>query len=156
MPRLVMTLCAAAWLLTAAGGWAVEPAEELKQLHGTWQPVSAAVGDKPLPAETLAHIRLVIEDGRYTATVGESVDGGQLKIDPRQSPKAMDLVSQEGSEAGKAVLAIYELEGDRLTICYSLEEGMRPTELKTGGSMQRVLVRYERKRLAAGQQPMVR
>lgn len=138
-------VCGLAAALYAAALVAAEPADELKKLQGTWQPVSAAVGDNALPPETLAHIQLEIADGRYTATVGESVDKGAIRIDPRQSPKAIDLVCDTASDDRKTVLAIYELDGDRLTICYSLEAGVRPTELKTGGSTQRVLVAYQRK-----------
>jgi uncharacterized protein (TIGR03067 family) len=140
------TACWFVVLLPAVWAAAADPADDVKRLQGTWRPVKAAVGDSLLPPETLAHIELAIDGSRYVATVGESVDKGSFKIDPSKSPKSMDLVAADGATSGKTTLAVYELEGDTLTICYSLDEGVRPTELKTGGSMQRVLVTYRRQR----------
>ena len=48
------------------------------------------------------------------------------KIDPSKSPKELDLHFTEEDKKGKVCLAIYELDGDKLTICTNTK--LRPTD----------------------------
>jgi uncharacterized protein (TIGR03067 family) len=121
-------------------------ANDAKQLAGTWLPKEVSIGDAKLDGATLANTQLVIEADRYTVTSGESVDKGTLKFDAKATPKTMDIVGTEGPNKDKSILAIYELDGDKLTVCYSLEPGVRPAEFKSAGDSKRVLAKYERKK----------
>ena len=123
-----------------------QAADEQKLLAGTWVPKELSIGDARLDDATAAKIQLVIEGDRYTVTSGETVDKGTLKFDAKPTPKTMDISGTEGPNKGKTILAIYELDGDKLTICYSLEPGARPAEFKSAGDSKRVLAKYERKK----------
>ena len=43
----------------------------------------------------------------------------------------MDIFGADGPNKGKTILAIYELNGDTLRVCYDLTGKVRPTEFKT-------------------------
>ena len=55
-------------------------------------------------------------------------DAGQTKLDPAKSPRAIDITGTKGPDEGKTFLAIYELKGDELKVCYDLSGKSRPAE----------------------------
>lgn len=132
-------------LLVPLTGLAQKP-DEAKLLAGTWLPKEMAIGDAKVDDATMAKIQLAIEADRYMVTAPESLDKGTFKFDATPTPKTMDITGTEGPNAGKTILAIYELDGDKLAVCYSLEPGVRPTDFKIAGNAKRVLARYERKK----------
>jgi uncharacterized protein (TIGR03067 family) len=91
-------------------------------------------------------IKLVIKDDKYTVTVGEAVDKGTAKLNPKAKPKELDITGTDGPNKGKTILAIYELDGDTLRICYDLTGKNRPTEFKTKEGTQLFLVTYKREK----------
>jgi uncharacterized protein (TIGR03067 family) len=56
---------------------------------------------------------------------------GTYRIDPMQSPKAVDWTDTVGVDAGKTLLAIYSFEGDQLTFCAAYPGMQPPTEFRT-------------------------
>jgi uncharacterized protein (TIGR03067 family) len=114
--------------------------EDLKMIEGAWIPVVAELGGKPLPEEYLKDTKLVLTDGRYTYMN----DQGTYKLIPAEKLKAMDITGAEGPNQGKTLLAIYELTGDTLRICYDLEGKTRPSEFATKTGTQQLLVSYKR------------
>lgn len=113
-----------------------------KTIEGTWILVSAERGGQKLPDEGLKDTRLILNDGHYTY----KDDHGTYKLIRAQglaSPNGMDITGTEGPNKGKTILAIYELEGDTLTICYDLEGKQRPEEFATLGPQQ-FLATYKR------------
>ena len=110
-----------------------DPKKDLEKLAGKWQPTLLQVGDAKLPAEQLKKISLVIEGEKYTVTA-EAPDKGTLKIDKKDKLLTMDIVGTEGPNKGKTILAIYEIDGDTLKICYALEGKVRPTEFKAANA----------------------
>src|SRR6516225_8965100 len=125
--------------LAAWGGEAKEDA-----LQGSWLRVMAELGGKPFPDEVRKSIKLVIEDEKYTVTVGKQVDQGTVKLMPSAKPKAMDITGTEGPNKGKTFLAIYERKGDTLRVCYDLSGKKRPTKFKTEAGTQLFLAEYKR------------
>jgi uncharacterized protein (TIGR03067 family) len=105
---------------------AVEDKEE--GLRGTWLPLSAELGKQKLPDATLKIMKLVLTDKTYAVHVADDVDKGTVKLDASKTPKAMDITGTEGPNKGKTMLAIYELKGDTLRICYDLQGKARPKE----------------------------
>jgi uncharacterized protein (TIGR03067 family) len=89
-------------------------------------------------------MKLVVEGDKYNVTVGISVDLGAIRIDPAAKPKTMDIIGTEGPNKGKTFLAIYELNGDTLRICYDLTGKVRPTEFKTRKGEPLFLATYKR------------
>jgi uncharacterized protein (TIGR03067 family) len=86
----------------------------------------------------------VVQDDRYTVTVGQATDLGTLKLNPSTSPKEMDITGTDGPNKGKRFLAIYRQDEDTLQICYDLSGANRPTEFTTQSGTQQFLVTYLR------------
>ena len=129
-----------------AGAWSSGEKEDGKMMEGTWLPVEAELAGQKFPDEILKTLKLTMSDGKYTVKVGEQVDKGTIKLEPTAKPKAMDITGTEGPNKGKTFLAIYELTGDTLRICYDLAGKKRPTEFKTVKDTQQFLVSYKREK----------
>ena len=141
--KTIPCICIAMILLTAAVR-GQDAADERKLLQGTWLPTAAEVSENPFGEATLKIMKLVVEGDKYNATVGISVDLGTIRIDPAAKPKTMDIIGTEGPNKGKTFLAIYELNGDTLRICYDLTGKVRPTEFKTRKGEALFLATYKR------------
>ena len=113
-------------------------------LHGTWIPVTAELNGQPMPEATLRSTKLVLEHGRYFATIGGVVDRGTLALDLAREPKEMDITGIEGPNKGRTIPAIYDLTGDILTVCYNLSGGQAPSEFRTVPNSNLFLVTYKR------------
>ena len=118
--------------------------DERKLLQGTWLPTAAELSENPFDETTLKTMKLVIDGDKYTVTAGKSIDKGTTKIDPAAKPKTMDVIGAEGPNKGKTFLAIYELNGDSLRVCYDLTGKVRPSEFKTKKGELLFLATYKR------------
>jgi uncharacterized protein (TIGR03067 family) len=130
----------------ASFSWCDDARGAKESIQGTWLPSSAELAGKQFPEEITKTIKLVLKDDRYTVTVGKQTDRGTCKLDPSAKPKALDIVGTEGPNKGKTILAIYELSGDTLRVCYNLAGKSRPTEFKTKTGSQLFLVTYKRQK----------
>jgi uncharacterized protein (TIGR03067 family) len=92
-------------------------------------PSSAELAGKKLPADAIASWKLVIKDADYTFTSNEPIDKGTVKVDRSAKPMTMDIKGEDGPNTGKTILAIFELEGDILKVCYDVGGQKRPAEL---------------------------
>lgn len=117
-----------------------------QETEGTWKPISAVFAGEKYPDEILKTMKLIVKDGKYTVQVGEVIDEGTTKLDPAQSPKAMDIKGTKGPNMGKTFLAIYELKGDDLKVCYDLSGKSRPSEFVSKPDTQLFLVNYRRQK----------
>jgi uncharacterized protein (TIGR03067 family) len=101
-------------------------------LTGTWVPVGANVSGRPLLVSQLRVARLIVECDSYQIVdhADQVVDSGALQLDGAAFPCALDIVGIHGPHAGKRMLAIIELDGDRLCVCYDLEHGERPSSMQ--------------------------
>lgn len=143
MRRLLLVLLMTG--LPQASAWS-DTAKDRMTIEGTWLPVEAELGGQKFPDEHLKTIQLTMTKGTYTAKVGEVLDKGNYKLDPAAKPRAINITGTEGPNKGKTLLAIYELTGDSLRICYDLKGKKRPTEFKTAKNTQQFLVTYKRKK----------
>ena len=141
LPVAFVTDCALLFTRTAL-------ADDLKAMEGTWKVDSAEAGGKPVESEDLKAIVVKITGDRYEVRMKDTVDAGTLKLDEAQKPKTMDATDTEGLDAGKVVKAIYELTGDTLRVCYTLDGGERPTELATKEGSPVLLLTYKREKKA--------
>jgi uncharacterized protein (TIGR03067 family) len=114
-------------------------------IDGTWKATSAELSGKELPRKASETFTLSLKNGKYEV-VAESPDRGTVTYNDSAKPKEMDIKGTDGPNKGKTFLAIYELSGDKLTICYDLSGASRPTEFKTQPNTQLFLVTYERKK----------
>jgi len=134
-----------AMLLVAAVAWA-DAKEDAKAMEGTWVPVSAELGGTKFPDEALKTMKLQLKEGKYRVEVGKQVDQGTLTLDPSKKPAAMDIKGTDGPNKDKTFLAIYELSGDSMKICYDLGGKDRPTEFKTAPKTGTFFVVYKREK----------
>jgi uncharacterized protein (TIGR03067 family) len=134
-----------AMILFTAAARSQDAAGERKLLQGTWLPMAAELSEDPLDEATLKTMKLVIEGDKYAVTIGTSqFDNGAIGIDPTAKLRTMDITSTEGANKGKTFLAIYELNGDTLRICYNLTGKVRPTEFKTKKGEPLFMATYKR------------
>ena len=120
-----------------------------KLIEGTWIAVTAELSGQKMSETFLKDIKLVLTDGHYT----NQNDHGDYKLITEEkpeapkapkAPKAMDILGTDGPNKGKTLLAIYELSGDTLRICYDLAGKTRPTEFTTKAGTRQFLVSYKR------------
>src|SRR5437764_7726524 len=116
---LVTLLCAL--VLTASDGSCAraddkaDVEKELKKFQGTWTFASVEAGGKEVPAAEFQGITVTFEGDKYAVKKGdEVVQACTLKLDPSQSPKALDVTVAEGPKKGAVMLGIYEVSGDTL------------------------------------------
>jgi uncharacterized protein (TIGR03067 family) len=115
-------------------------------LDGAWLPISAHLAGQPLPDAYLKLMKLVMAGDKYTVTIADKLDKGTIKLDAAAQPKTIDVTGTEGPNAGKTYLAIYELTGDTLRVCYDLSGKGRPGEFKSAQVAPYFLVSYQREK----------
>jgi uncharacterized protein (TIGR03067 family) len=115
-------------------------------LDGTWVPVAADVSGRRLPVGQLRVARFVIQSESYRIVDASShvLDRGQLELNQASVPCALDIIGVEGPNAGRRMLAIIELDGDRLCICYDLEQQRRPQTMRATSGQLLLSITYAR------------
>lgn len=114
-----------------------------ESIQGTWLPSAAEFAGMKFPDEIRKSLRMVIKGDQYLVTEAGSPDQGTLKLNPNTTPKQMDIISTDGANKGRTFLAIYELDGDTLRVCYDLSGNGRPTEFATKQGTKLFLVTYK-------------
>lgn len=119
---------------------------ELVKLQGTWKAVGGEKqGKKADEAIKKGDMKLVIKNDKWTITgieegqTQKSEKTGTLELDLSTDPKSMDMVFEGGGQ----FMAIYELDGDKLTICFGME---RPKDFETDAESFERLIVYERQK----------
>lgn len=136
-------LLVAATVLVVVTAWCNQARGD-KKMDGTWIPVAAELAGQEFPRETLKTMKLVLAGDKYTVLVGDIADKGTAKTDVTKKPHTLDITGTEGPNKGKTFLAIYELDGETLRVCYDLTGQARPTEFKTKKGTQLFLATYKR------------
>jgi uncharacterized protein (TIGR03067 family) len=100
--------------------------KELADVQGVWKLVAGESGGQPLDMSTGPYL-WVIEGGKIKCA---GADFGQFTLDATKKPKAIDLKLLTGN---RALVGIYELDGDTLRVCMNSQNGanQRPTGLAT-------------------------
>jgi len=113
-------------------------------------PIAASVAGSTLAVADLRVRYLLFEGGGYRIIDRSNhvVDGGHYRIDDGRTPRAMDIIGQTGPNAGRTMLAVYELRGDELTLCYDLERPERPSNLNPRRDQPLLRITYARAVLA--------
>ena len=143
LSQLCWSLLVATLALLAAPLAAADQPEDVQLLKGTWKPKEANLGDNKIDAMVLDMATLVYDGDKYTLTIGDKVEKGSYTLDSKKSPKAMDIFPTEGDNNGKTFLAVYSIEGDKLSICYSLTPTVRPDDFEPDSNTL-LLVKWER------------
>jgi uncharacterized protein (TIGR03067 family) len=115
-------------------------------LEGAWAPVAATVGGHSLVVAELRVKYLVLDSGGYSIIdrTNQIVDRGDYLADETASPKTIDIVGREGPNAGRTMLAIYQLEADKLTVCHDLDGKERPSDMQSNDAQLLLSITYTR------------
>ncbi len=116
---------------------------EYQRLEGAWLPESIDLnGTGPNRGEKIKGEVFLFKGKTFQRRKnGKTIQEGRLDIDPTKTPKTLDMVMANGK--GKSA-AVYDLNGDTLTVCFDVAGQGRPSELKAGKN--RSLVVYRRKK----------
>jgi uncharacterized protein (TIGR03067 family) len=98
-------------------------------LTGSWVPVAADVSGQVLDIGQLRVASLSFDSEHYAIVdhSGQVVDAGTWQLGALDNPRSIDLVGSSGPNAGRRVLAIIALDGDRLCLGYDMERDQRPS-----------------------------
>jgi uncharacterized protein (TIGR03067 family) len=149
-----MVLTVAAGLFVAGAARADDPAKaELARLEGTWVVVAREYMGKKASEEEIKKLNAkVVVKGDTVAVwsndAGEDVVVAEatIKLDPSTKPKTLDAAFTSGPTKGETGLAIYELDGDALRICYNIGGDKRPTQFAAPKDAEWMLVTYKREK----------
>jgi uncharacterized protein (TIGR03067 family) len=92
---------------------------------GKWVLCKAQIGRQRVE-DALGPTILLLSKDRYILTNGNTVEKGHLTVDLKKKPATMDLEADQGPNAGRKQLAIFEVSADRMTLSYSLADADRP------------------------------
>jgi uncharacterized protein (TIGR03067 family) len=120
--------------------------DDAKAIQGTWTPVKAELAGSLMSDEVLKTIILKIDHDNYEVSVAGKLDRGTCTQDAAAKPKRMTIRGTDGPNAGRTILAIYELSGDTFRVCYDLSGTKHPDEFKTAEGSKLYLVTYMRKK----------
>jgi uncharacterized protein (TIGR03067 family) len=121
---------------------------DLEQMQGKWQMISMERDGKKLPDPLVKTYKRVVKGNEYRVTW---VEDGQatgldtvMTLDPRQSPKAVDILLGNGQFKGKKRLGIYRIAGDMETVCLAQPGKTRPTAFDSRQGAIHVWTRAEK------------
>jgi uncharacterized protein (TIGR03067 family) len=115
-------------------------------LEGAWVPIAANVSGKELVVAEL-RVKYLVLDGHDYSIVDRSnqiVDCGEYLVNDSATPRTIDIVGRDGPNAGRSMLAIFELKGDQLTVCYDLDGQRRPDNMQVHEDQLLLSITYER------------
>jgi uncharacterized protein (TIGR03067 family) len=126
----------------AGASWADAP-DETQALQGTWTAVKMELAGEVVPWM----VTLTIANNAYEIVANGLPDKGSCKIDTAARPGRMIITGgKDGPNAEKTFLAIYEINGDTLRICYDLSGKKYPETFATQKGTPLYLVTYQRKK----------
>jgi uncharacterized protein (TIGR03067 family) len=136
-------------LLLAAVGFiaADEPKkDDFEALKGSWTAVSIKQGGQDGPADFVKKLKFTFNGKSYTNLIGDDVvEEGAYTVDASQTPKAIDFDIKKGQDEGKKQLAIFEIEGNKLTIVAAAPGTTdRPKSLKPEASAALIVAVLEK------------
>lgn len=108
--------------------------DELARLQGSWKQIAYerdGVVDPPDEQGWEPRTTFTGEEFVVTLADGTVPIKGTYRIDPTRNPKTVDWTDAIGEDAGKTLLAIYSLQGDRFTFCAAYPGLERPLEFRT-------------------------
>jgi uncharacterized protein (TIGR03067 family) len=122
----------------------LEMLDDLDKLQGAWNVMSLESEGVKMPATIIAGATIVVEGSRFRSLGMAGTYEGTLELETGCQPKTFDLVFTAGHAAGHRNLGIYQLEGDRWTICLAINSDTRPEKFQTTAGSGYALETLER------------
>ncbi|HJZ59555.1 MAG TPA: TIGR03067 domain-containing protein [Gemmataceae bacterium] len=138
-----LTVC----VLIVSAAVAADKDADSKAMQGTWVIETARLAGRD-HTEDFAGMKLIIEGEKYTVDFGKNTDKGTFTLDPAKTPKQIDIKSAEGPFKGMTLPGIYELKGDKLTLCLEGDgkADKRPTKFEAPEMTRNMLLSYKREK----------
>jgi len=141
----ILTGCLLIGAFSATSGHA-DVQDDAKAIQGTWTPIAAELAGEPMADAVLKTIILKLDNGKYEVSVAGKLDKGTWTQDSTTKPKSLTIQGTDGPNAGKTFPCIYELDGDKLRVCYDLSCTKAPADFSTAKGTLLYLVTYTRKK----------
>jgi uncharacterized protein (TIGR03067 family) len=130
--------------LSAGLNRAKEPTREdhTAAMQGVWAIEAFTLDGNTIPPKDMKQWRRIVKGNHVTwknrdATMIEL----DINFDPTQMPMTLDSTIATGKDKGQTLLAIYELKGDKLRVCFAHPGKSRPKEFSSApGSEQSLYV----------------
>jgi erythromycin esterase len=103
---------------------------ELERMNGTWRMLAMNQDGEPAALEgTLANLQVIVQDDRRTLRSGDNVLAqAHYRLNPSAQPATIDIIVAQGAARGQTLLGIYEINEDRLRVCYAAHGRDRPQD----------------------------
>ena len=135
-------ISAALIALTACGGGDTDASSA--SLYDRWQVTSIMASGAEMPETVTATMSTTLTETTYHAIVAGQSDKGTIVVDGAASPPRIDITGTDGPNAGTFTKAVYQLDGDTLTISYDVTGQAYPADFDSQPGRTDMVVTYKR------------
>jgi uncharacterized protein (TIGR03067 family) len=113
-----------------------DKADDTKKLEGKWVIKSVERGGKTVDLATEEHApkSITFKDGKVTVEMKAGEHKGNFKVGKEDKLGTLDLTPDDPTKKDEGVKALYQVEGDTLTIC--INEGKNSERPKEVGAKE--------------------
>jgi uncharacterized protein (TIGR03067 family) len=130
---------------TAKAKLTEEQKKELDRFAGEWAMVSGSIGGEAMPEAMLKMMKREVKGDELTVTMNSQVYfKATIKLDPSQTPRAIDYTMTEGVTKGKTQLGIYEWEDGTLRFSFASPGKDRPSDFTSKADDGRTVSLWKR------------
>lgn len=116
--------------------------EKSSALEGVWEMVRAELSGEAAPEVVVQNTILELAADEYRVRFrGEVMDQGSFE--PAAAPATLLLRGTTGPNSGRSIPCLFQINGDRLRICYGLD-GSQPNAFKTSAGEARYMATYRK------------
>jgi uncharacterized protein (TIGR03067 family) len=113
-------------------------------LQGVWSVVKAVRDGEVMPDAEREKMQVVIKGDEITIQTGQRDEKATFKLDPGKKPAGMDI--RPKVDKAPIVLGIYQLDKDKLSLCFGREGKDRPKAFESAKNSGVGLLVLERKK----------